>query len=161
MTPEQQMEQFSLAYVRAVAATAGVNVDRPDVDMDSVDIRFSVASVKGELTPPLIEAQLKCTTRAAGRGRSIRFALSVKNYNELLGQRLLPRILIVVVVPKNPRQWLDQDEQALALHHCGYWVSLAAEPETDHTTSVTVDVPRAQVFSVAALQRLLGKETAR
>jgi hypothetical protein len=32
MTPNQQMEQFSLAYIRAVAAQAGYQVTRPETD---------------------------------------------------------------------------------------------------------------------------------
>ena len=51
MTPEQQMEQFSLAYVRAVAAAARIKVDRPEVDDDSVDVQFSVRSVVGRPQP--------------------------------------------------------------------------------------------------------------
>ena len=33
MTEEQQKEQFSIAYVRAIAAVAGVNTSRPEVDV--------------------------------------------------------------------------------------------------------------------------------
>jgi hypothetical protein len=40
MTEEQQKEQFSIAYIRAVAATARVNIARPEVDEVSIDISF-------------------------------------------------------------------------------------------------------------------------
>src|SRR5438046_533103 len=148
MTSEQQMEQFSLAYVRAVAAAAGVNVSRPEVDDDSVDIMFSVKSVVGRPQPPLLEVQVKCTAAPIARGQSIRFPLKIKNYNDLIGDRYVPRILIVVAVPKPVRDWLTQDEKSLVLRRCGYWVSLAGEPETANSTSVTVEVPRTQLFSV-------------
>src|SRR5947208_3123117 len=65
-----------------------------------------------------------------GRGTSIRFPLKVKNYRELIGKRYIPRILIVVVVPKKVNDWLKQDEKSLILRRCGYWVSLAGEPES-------------------------------
>jgi Domain of unknown function (DUF4365) len=156
MTPEQQMEQFSFAYVRAVAAAARVNVGRPEVDTDSVDFRFSVSSSIGRIPPPIVEAQVKCTSKAAERGKPIRFPLKAKNYNELIGKRYFPRVLIVVVVPKSPKEWLVQDEQSLALFGCGYWVSLESEPERANTSSVTVVIPRKQIFSVEVLQGLLG-----
>lgn len=37
MTVNMQMEQFSLAYIRAVAARGGYQVTRPEPDLDSVD----------------------------------------------------------------------------------------------------------------------------
>ena len=37
MTLNLQMEQFSLAYIRAVAASAGYQMVRPEIDIDSVD----------------------------------------------------------------------------------------------------------------------------
>ena len=58
MTPEQQMEQFSNAYVRAVAAAARVNIERPGVDTDSVDFRLSVKSSIGQIQPPILDAQV-------------------------------------------------------------------------------------------------------
>jgi hypothetical protein len=156
MTPEQQMEQFSFAYVRAMAAAARVNVDRPEVDVDSVDLRFSVKSIAGEPQAPMIEAQVKAASSSPGRGTSFRFPLKVKNYRELIGKRYIPRILIVVVVPKQVKDWLKQDEKSLVLHRCGYWVSLAGEPETSNNVSVSVTLPRSQLFSISALHNLLG-----
>lgn len=47
MTEEQQKEQFSVAYVRAVAAVAGINIYRPEVDDDSVDIGFAARAFDG------------------------------------------------------------------------------------------------------------------
>ena len=95
-------------------------------------------------------------TAKLGKGKFLRFPLKVKNYNDLIGQRYVLRILIVVVVPKKVSEWPTQDEQALVLRRCGYWMSLADEPGTDNTTSVPVKVPRSQVFSTEALRRLLG-----
>jgi len=47
MTEEQQKEQFSIAYVSAVAAAARVNIHDPRVDEDSIDLTFSIKSVAG------------------------------------------------------------------------------------------------------------------
>lgn len=156
MTSEQQKEQFSIAYVRAIAAVAGVNVYRPEVDEDSVDVGFSTRTFFGQPQRPRLEAQLKCTADPVGENASFGFALRVKNYNELVGEFLVPRLLIVVVVPPTAAEWLTQDEQSLAMRHCGYWVSLGNAPATTNTSNVTIQIPRSQVLTVAALQKHLG-----
>lgn len=157
MTAEQQMERFSFAYARAIGAAAGVNVTEPDVDEDSIDLVFSTRSVAGQPQPPKFEAQVKCTAGPPPtKGKTIRHELKVKNYNELVGPHYVPRYLIVVIVPKKAKDWLAQDEKALVLYRCGYWLSLANEAASTNEKSVTVHVPRANVFSVEALRKLLG-----
>lgn len=156
MTEEQQKEQFSKAYVRAVAAAAQVNIYEPEVDDDSVDIGFAVRSVIGRPQPPRLEAQLKCTAVAKSDEQSFRFELKIKNYNDLRGEHYVPRVLIVVIVPAEPKDYLTQDDESLALHHCGYFLSLREMPETTNKVTVTVAVPRGQMFTVEALRQLLG-----
>ncbi len=157
MTEEQQKEQFSKAYVRAVAAAASVNVYEPEVDDDSVDIGFAIRSVIGRPQPPRLEAQLKCTAVADSDGQNFRFELKLKNYTDLRGDHYVPRVLIVVVLPAEPKDWLIQNHESLALRHCGYWLSLRAFPETTNTAKVTVPIPRSQMFTVEALRNLLGE----
>ena len=157
MTPEQQKEQFSIAYVRAVAAAAGVNVSRPEVDDDSVDIRFSKRSIAGTAVPPMLEAQLKCTSTYVPDGGIIRFPLRLKNYNELRGQHFIPRVLVVIIVPEQIGDWLAQNEEQMLIRKCGYWVSLEDMPETNNVASVTINLPSAQRFSIGDLRSLLGR----
>lgn len=156
MTEEQQKEQFSIAYVRAVAAAAQVNIYKPEVDDDSVDIGFAVRSVVGRPQPPRLEAQLKCTAVADSDEQNFRLELKVKNYHDLRGEHYVPRVLIVVIVPAAPQDFLTQDHESLALHRCGYWLSLRAMPETKNTAKVTVAIPRGQMFTVEALKQLLN-----
>ena len=126
MTEEQQKEQFSIAYVRAVAAAARVNIYKMEVDADSIDIGFSVKSVAGRPQSPKLDAQLKCVTNLTGNDTEFRFPLQVKNYNELVGDHYTPKILIVVLIPLLPAEWLVQTTDCLSLYRCGYWVSLQA-----------------------------------
>jgi hypothetical protein len=69
----------------------------------------------------------------------------------------VPRILVVVRVPEKLDDWLLQSEQELSLRHCGYWMSLRGMPDSTNETSVTVHVPRSQVFSVTALRDLMTR----
>lgn len=60
-----KMEQFSRAYVAALAAQAGCNSARPEVDEDSVDIALSMKDIPGcKRSRGKLEMQLKCTHTA-------------------------------------------------------------------------------------------------
>ncbi len=144
-----QMEEFSRAYVNAIAAQAGCNPYNPHIDDDSIDVGFAM----NDAVRPRLELQLKCTGRPIDLGKNVfPFDLSIKNYNDLRAETLVPRLLVVVLVPQEPGEWAQQTEEELCLHHCGYWYSLKGIPDTENTTTVRVQIPRANIFSVDFLQ---------
>ena len=153
MTPNLQMEQLSLAYIRAVAASAGYQVTRPELDVDSVD--GVLASSTGHR--PKIEFQAKATSRNLLRQDGIHFPLPVKNYKELRIDAINPRILIVLIMPQEPQEWINQTNDALCLRHCAYWKSLKEEPETDNDQSITVYVPLDNVFDSTQLTGMMQR----
>jgi hypothetical protein len=157
MTEEQQKEQFSIAFVRAVAAAAGVNIYRPEVDDDSVDIGFCTRVVRNRAMRPRLEAQLKCSAGVEEDETAYRFPLKVKNYDELRGDDIVPRVLILVIVPADANAWLTLTAEQLVLRKAAYWVNLAGLPETANTAAVTVSIPKKQLFDVASLRQLLGQ----
>jgi hypothetical protein len=160
MTSEQQREQFSISYVRAVAATAGVNVYEPIVDQDSIDVGFCVKSFAGCPGSPRIEAQLKCVSTLNLVADNYRYPLKRKNYEELIGEHYVPRILIVVEAPADPSAWLNQSHDELTLHRCAYWVSLKELQASENESTVTVSIPRTQIFGPMALKSLLPEGAA-
>lgn len=156
MDPEQQLEQFSRAYVRAVAAVAGFSVYEPEVDDDSIDLGLAARDSLGSLRSPRLDLQLKGTGRDLLRDDGVHYPLKIKNYRDLRGPDLLvPRILIVVVVPPEVDDWLSQSEEQLALRRCGYWLSLRQHEPTPNASSVTVVLPRENLLSVAALRGMM------
>jgi hypothetical protein len=158
MTIDEQKEQFSFAYARAVAAVAQVVVSEPTVDDDSVDLEFKKKGGGGVFRSPQLDAQVKCTESADIHANHIAYPLKLKNYEELRPTNLLvPRILIVIIVPENLGDWLNHSEQELAMCKCGYWVSLRGEPTTTNTTNVTVHLPRQNQFTVAQLQQIMQR----
>ncbi|HHY67460.1 MAG TPA: DUF4365 domain-containing protein [Alicyclobacillus sp.] len=149
-------EQFSLAYVKAVASVAGFAVERISVDLDSEDVMICSRSSTGRIRSPRLDVQLKCTASAVMKEDVIKYPLKIKNYDDLIPENLLvPRILVIVLVPEDPSEWLDQTEECMAMRHCGYWVSLKGMPPTKNETSVTIEIPRTHVFSVDALKRIM------
>ncbi|MFM6039134.1 MAG: DUF4365 domain-containing protein [Sphaerospermopsis kisseleviana] len=49
----------------------------------------------------------------------------------------------------------DDSETELCLRRCAYWVSLRGQPQTQNTETVTVYIPRKNVFTVDALKNLM------
>ena len=153
MTPNMQKEQLSLAYIRAVAATVGYQVTRPEPDVDSVD-GVLMASFGRR---PRIEFQAKATTQDILRGDALRFPLPVKNYNELRADTRTPRILIVFLMPADKSQWLRQTNDELCLQRCAYWLSLENYSATINAETVTVPIPVLNVFDSNQLEDLMEK----
>lgn len=158
LDPTQQQEQFSLAYVRTVIAVAGFTAYRPEVDDDSIDLGVASKRSGGTFRAPRLEMQLKSTSQDVLRDNEIRFPLKRKNYDDLRSVDLLiPRILVVVLVPERPGDWLDQSEERMALRRCGYWCSLFGAADTTNETATTVRLPRTNVFSPEALRQMMEK----
>jgi len=154
-------EQFSFAYVRAVAAAAGFSMVRPEVDEESIDLTICSQDQTGRYRSPKLDVQLKSTTEDILHKDVIKYPLKRKNYNDLIRESMVPRILVVVHLPKDMKEWVDQSEDGLLLRRCGYWISLRGRPQTDNEHSVTVEIPRRQVFSVESLSEIMktiGKE---
>ncbi len=155
----QRKEQFSQAYVRAIASVAGFSAAIPGVDDDSVDLHLSSRSVDGLPLRPRLDLQLKCTTDGVIRDDQVVHRLKRKNYDELrITEFLVPRLLVVVLVPESEEEWVRHSEEELAIRRCGYWTSLMGMPESANKgDKVSVHLPRANVFDVAGLRGLMGR----
>ncbi len=155
MHPNQHKEEFSRAYVRAVASVAGVKVSTDDVDDDSIDLKLERS---GQCSPKL-DLQLKCTTDIIPKEGDLSFVLKLKNYDDLRRPTLAPRWLVVLFVPDDAANWLECSPDQLILRHCAWWTSLAGADESDNRTSVTVKLPRANVFTPQAVTAKLDEIT--
>ncbi|HEU4410455.1 MAG TPA: DUF4365 domain-containing protein [Polyangiaceae bacterium] len=152
-------EELGLAYVRAVAARAGFSVEETRKDRDGVDLTICA---RGKLSDdavsksPRLEVQLK-STAALGALPPVEFSyeLDADDYNHLVGPRLVPRILLVFVMPKSEAQWLSWTEDSLVLRHSAYWLSLAGRESTTNIRSKSVKVPRGHVFNPESIRSLL------
>lgn len=157
MDLSRRKEQFSLAYVRAVAAVAGFAVAVPEVDDDSVDLTLSARNTEGFLRRPKLDLQIKCTSEDILGVDEVVYPLKRKNYDDLRdNQVLVPRLLVVLHVPESIEEWLRHSEQELAMRRCGYWALLGGLPETDNSSSVSIRFPRTQVFDVLGLRDLMA-----
>ena len=160
LTPNDIKEELSIAYVRAVASRAGFSVEEIHKDRDSVDLKICA---RGRLvddatrTSPELAVQLKATVLDPVPPTELSFALKKKNYDDLIQKSLVPRILVVFVLPEDETQWLRCDEESLVLRRSGYWTSLRGRPATANETSETIKVPRSQTFDPVSLRLLLER----
>ena len=147
-------EQFSNAFLLAVAAVAGCSVAKPSVDNDSIDWTMSNRLPRR----PKLDIQLKCTADDDGNGPSVAFRLKKKNYDDLTITDLIsPRILLLVVVPEQIDDWILLTRNELTLRRCAFWISLVGQPPSGNEASVTVHVPRNQPFTVESLNGLMER----
>lgn len=153
-------ELFSYAYVNAIASAAGYTMElRPrSVDAGGIDLTVTATEEVGQIRFPCFDAQAKCTDETRGHGDPLRYALKVKNYDDLRAENVLtPRILIVVYVPDDASDWLHQTEDELCMRYCGYWASLRGQPATENTATKTISIPRGQVFDVDAARTVMQR----
>jgi hypothetical protein len=151
-----QKEQFSIAYIQALAAQAGLTHAVPVVDNDSIDISILGRGFNGRIRSPQINVQLKCTSNGMFEEECLKFDLKLKNYEDLSGEGcLVPRYLVVLVVPDKPEDWIIYSDEGLLLKYCCYWTSLRFDPVTANSKSVRVEVPIDQRVTASSLINLM------
>jgi hypothetical protein len=150
-----RQECFGDAFLLAVAGAAGCAVSPRRPDDDSIDWTLSSKLPRR----PKLDVQMKTTTVADDlRGEEIRYPLKRKNYDELiLAEVFTPRILVLVTLPRDVREWLSLSPDQLILRRYSYWLSLSGLPESNNEHFVTVSVPRSNLLTVEALKGMMER----
>lgn len=147
-----QQEQFSDAFLQAIAAAAGCALSRPVPDNDSIDWTLSCRLPRR----PKLDIQLKSTIVDRPIGEDFRYRLKAKNYEDLsLPDLVVPRILILVTVPRKVEDWLCLTPDMLLLRYTAYWKALAAAPQIRNNKSCSVTVLRRNLLTPAVLRELM------
>jgi len=155
--PHRQ-EAFSGAYIRAVSAATGCSISVPEIDHDKIDYVLKSRVVGTIRSKPQIDIQAKCERSGLATTDPISYSLDLETYDNLRDPLVTnPRILVVVLIPTDEKNWLSQSEQELVMSHCGYWVSLKGMPASTNAGSQTVYLPRANVFSPEALESMMAR----
>jgi hypothetical protein len=160
ITRQQVQEDLSLAYLRAVVAKLGMTYDTPIRDFGIDGTISRISRKNGRLVPSGIrlDVQLKSSTNAAVGSDHVSYELDVRAYEILRDDTAeIPRVLVLLILPRDEREWIDQDEDRLIMRKCAYWMSLRGYPETPNDKSVTIRIPRRNLFSVQNLQDIMDK----
>jgi hypothetical protein len=152
MAVTDREEALSRAYVAAVAAGAGYITAVMDFDRDGVDIQIRA----GGAMRPSLDIQLKATINLGQpKGGAFRFPLKRRNYDLLLADTMIPRILVVLDLPRDETNWLEVTQDQLIMRRCAYWASLGGLSETANKESVTVLIQSNNRFDVDSLRALM------
>lgn len=161
MTPEQQQEEVSKAYVHAIAAKCGVAVANWTQDHGCLDTTLGAAASvgSGHLKGPKIDLQLKATTRTdVERAESVAWSLEIGHYNQLVAEALVPHLLVILLLPPKLVDSVEHTAEQLVLRRCAYWVTMTGmEAAPEGQQSKTVHLPKSQPFSPDALLGILEK----
>jgi len=105
-----------------------------------------------------LDIQAKSTVGAQIDAESIKYDLNVKNYDDLRDPHVpVPRILVLLVLPKSEPDWLIQDEEVLILRRCAYWTSLKGDEPTRNNDSIRITLNRGNAFSAGALSEIMER----
>lgn len=83
--------------------------------------------------------------------------LTEKRFNALAGQRRVPRLLFLVIVPPDTGAFASADEELLRLSRAAYWVSLEDLEQIENPRCerrVPVLVPRQNLLTTKTLRHL-------
>lgn len=151
-------EDLSISYLRAVAAQAQVTFELRHRDENSIDVHLSkqTTTEDGNEFYAMFNVQLKATFSGyTETNTTIHYPLNVKNYNDLRRPASNSIILCLLILPNDCNGWISQTPEELCLKKCMYWLSLKDYPETQNTTSVTVEIPKTNVVTVEALLNMI------
>jgi len=157
---KHRQEAVSRAYVHAVAARCGLSCSFRDFDY-GIDLtlhairRIDKRYVESGFA---LDVQAKTNTAPVITSSHVHYDMEVKTYEDLRDPSVgCPRILVLLVLPAEESAWTEQTEEHLLLRKCAYWLSLKGMPATANSASIRVPIPRANVFSVDGLARLMEK----
>ena len=155
VSPNFIQEQLSWAYVRAVTYRAGFRIYTPEVDDHGID--GTIQSYDSGVNK--VDFQLKSTTLYEVRGADMIYDLRVENYNRLVQDDGLPRVLILYAMPSDDSLWLAQSEDELCLRKCAHWVSLMGMDRSPRESGTTrrVRLPLSNIFSEDGLRRMFSR----
>lgn len=161
MTEESRKQQYGRAYVLGVAAQAGVNHAIPDndfgVDGEFRSVRFDSARKRYFDESCTIDYQLKSTVNVIFEDDVLKYDLEVKNYQDLIVERIMPMILILYVMPREEAEWFQVGPSETVMKRCAWWCSLQGLPDTSNTDKIRISIPIHQILTPEALKELLEK----
>ncbi len=145
-------ERLSHSYLTTVAARAGCQIAKFDIDKSSIDAIVAPNSSSNKL----LKFQLKATTKNIINGSDVLFDLSRKNYDDLREQDVIvPHYLMVLHLPGPIGDWLEVRPDDMILLATAYWGNLRGLPSSENLTTQRVYFPNTQRLTVVQITDLM------
>lgn len=155
-----RQEQFSLAFVRMIAAASGCWIKSHETDYDGVDITIASSTEYQMWYGPEIEIQLKCTTQRDLLGdEHLAWTLKRKPFTRLTHpKRYIEAFLGVLLIPRDNEPLLDLTEERLTTDSRMYWQhARLLGGLADGAAGKTVHLPRSNLFDVEGLKGIMRR----
>jgi hypothetical protein len=143
-----QKEEFSRAYVHAVATQADVTIGKWNVDKDGVDVTLRRRA-------RMVDLQLKCTRSPRNVQGDFVFDLDVPTYDKLVDpDRSVPAFLTLMIVPPDVEDWLQHRPGDLLMRCHGYWVGMPVGTQVAAGTKTAIRLPRQNRLDATAVAHM-------
>lgn len=160
LTRNHRQEVMCRTYVQAIAGRCGLSCSLRDFDY-GIDVTLHDIRRRGHRYMESgfnLDIQAKSTTTPSLMATEVMYDLDVKSYDDLRDPQVgCPRILVLLILPEDENQWTEQSEDHLLVRHAAYGLSLNGWASTANQKTVRVALPRANLFSVPALETLMAK----
>ncbi|MGO8117030.1 DUF4365 domain-containing protein [Rhizobium leguminosarum] len=164
LTSQNIESELSYAYLHAVASAAGMACEicgrhEDNAGADARIVAWAPFKDGGYRTEVELKIQLKATVKTPTMiGDQFSYAFKgIRRYDDLRAESLtIPRILVVLFLPSDTKEWIGHSEEALLLRRCAYWVSLRGAKASTNDTTQTIYIPPSQKFDVEGLGELMA-----
>lgn len=160
-TPKSnRAEELSIAYVSAIAARAGIKIEKvvqTDFGTDMQFKRLRKRTIDGKYTDfgtMTIPCQVKSARAPEWKENVekniITYNLRAKNYNDLVDST--SGFLVLLCLPASVNRWITQDYESLRLYKCCYyWIPGSDDELTENDSTKVIHIPRTQLFTAKVL----------
>lgn len=152
-----QQEEFSVAYVHAMAAVLGCSMNRYNPDNKGFDWTLTNQIPRARFSSGSVNVQLKSTTQPCifNKGEAS-FPLKAQHYKALIAPSMVPSLLVILYMPKKKSEWLDFDSNRLHLYNRAYWWSSEdAPPIPKGQKSISIKIKQENLLTPEALSEIL------
>jgi len=140
-----QKEEYSRAYIYAIASRAGYTLASWSKDKDGVDVTLNNAGI-------YVDFQLKCTRSPRLANGCYVHDLDVATYDKLRkAERSAPGYLVVLIVPENCEDWLTHKSDHLLVAGHAYWARIQDLPPVKAREKTAIALPFDQRLDAPAL----------
>jgi hypothetical protein len=156
-----EQEEFSYAFIHAVAAGAGYSFQPATRQLDNrgVDIIIHAVGENGisKPRPQPLYIQVKSSFQNLTHEKYIHYDLAKSNFENLRSDQWInPFILVIVLLPKEVSERLKITEDRLCLQKSAYWISLkGCNSAVTNKTKKRIKIPRSQQLTVDTLRGIM------
>lgn len=149
-------EQYSIAFVHALATRARCKIDGVQVDDEQVDLTIRQKASHLSYDRVGVDVQLKCTSQDVVRPDGLHFNISRKQYDGLRSRGIFKKILVALAVDVEFDNWMQLTLDDLLMRGSAYWVLMDGMPPIA-TESTTLILPSKNRFNVDQLLEMLQR----